>query len=99
MQDFLAGLPIVEIGVGALVVITCLWLVRYVVKAILDGSLVTARYLEAAQRERDDWRDVALTAQETAKENSQQLSRLLVAVEGSRHVIQSLPTSRDEGTT
>ena len=91
MPDWLAGLPLPDMALGTLVVVVCLRFAQTTIGSILEGQLVPKSYIDAAQKERDDWRDIALAEQSISRKLGVQLERLLVGVDGARHVVDSLP--------
>ena len=82
MDEFLGGLPALDLGAGGLVVL--------IVLLILSGRLVTVRELRDTQAQRDKAMALAEKWQQVATEHGMTLTRILDTAEASNHALSEI---------
>lgn len=82
LSDLLGGIALGDVGLSGLVVLFVL--------SIYFGRLVTKNVYENAREDAKTWRQVALTAQQTAETNSASLQELLSSSRATTHALQEI---------
>lgn len=86
MTELLQGLPIGQVGAGALLLVSCWWVTRLV----LTGRLVPRQQLLDVQADRDKWRESAETWQQSALKLGMAVEKVVTVTEATNHAMTAL---------
>lgn len=91
--DLLDGLPVGQVGVLGILLLTPWALLAFAIRRIVTGDLVARAHLLDIQADRDHWRASADKWQEVSTRHGMTLERLLSLAEAGNHLMTEIQTA------